>query len=75
VSQAAEETPVHLSPQSHIPVKELIQKLCHADSVSRDFKSLSIKNEPCLVQICKNHVQFRFASAHVQLINKFIKKK
>uniref|UniRef100_A0A8B9FE09 Mitochondrial poly(A) polymerase n=1 Tax=Amazona collaria TaxID=241587 RepID=A0A8B9FE09_9PSIT len=34
VSQAAEETPLHLSPQSHIPVKELIEKLCHADSIS-----------------------------------------
>ncbi|XP_030345697.1 poly(A) RNA polymerase, mitochondrial isoform X2 [Strigops habroptila] len=34
VSQAAEETPLHLSPQFHIPVKDLIQKLCHADSIS-----------------------------------------
>ncbi|KAM6314991.1 poly(A) RNA polymerase, mitochondrial [Aegotheles albertisi] len=33
-SQAAEGTPLHLSPQTHIPVKELIQKLCHADSIS-----------------------------------------
>lgn len=35
VSQRMEETPLHLSPQCHIPVKDLIQKLCLADSVSR----------------------------------------
>ncbi|NWQ82828.1 PAPD1 protein, partial [Columbina picui] len=38
-SQAAGGTPVLLSPQFHIPVKDLIPKLCHADSVSRGLIS------------------------------------
>lgn len=54
VSQAAEEIPVQLSPQCHIPVKDLIPKLCHADSVSGVFLDLS--------QLKMNCVHFRFAS-------------
>ncbi|NXX79252.1 PAPD1 protein, partial [Urocolius indicus] len=37
VSRAAEATSVHLSPQSHIPVNELIQKLCQAESISNQM--------------------------------------
>lgn len=53
MSQAAEETPVQLSPQWHIPVKDLIQKLCPADSVSGVLLEISVKNELCPFQICK----------------------
>ncbi|NXG41012.1 PAPD1 protein, partial [Psilopogon haemacephalus] len=55
VSQAARETPVHLSPQSHIPVKELIQKLCHADSISSQMYILL--NE---YQLTEENIKLRF---------------
>ncbi|NWU63279.1 PAPD1 protein, partial [Pterocles burchelli] len=55
VSQAAEETPVRLSPQSHIPVKELIQKLCHADSISSQMYILL--NE---YQLTEENTKLRF---------------
>ncbi|PKU41185.1 poly rna hypothetical protein [Limosa lapponica baueri] len=55
VSQAAEETPIHLSPQSHIPVKELIQKLCRADSISNQMYILL--NE---FQLTEENIKLRF---------------
>ncbi|XP_055659775.1 poly(A) RNA polymerase, mitochondrial [Falco peregrinus] len=55
VSQAAEETPVHLSPQSHIPVNELIQKLCCADSISTQMYILL--NE---YQLTEENIKLRF---------------
>uniref|UniRef100_A0A8C8EAY7 Mitochondrial poly(A) polymerase n=1 Tax=Otus sunia TaxID=257818 RepID=A0A8C8EAY7_9STRI len=55
VSQAAEGTPVHLSPQSHIPVKDLIQKLCHADSISSQMYILL--NE---YQLTEENIRLRF---------------
>ncbi|XP_009323782.1 PREDICTED: poly(A) RNA polymerase, mitochondrial, partial [Pygoscelis adeliae] len=55
VSQAAEETPLHLSPQSHIPVTELIQKLCHADSISSQMYILL--NE---YQLTEENIKLRF---------------
>ncbi|KAM9232199.1 poly(A) RNA polymerase, mitochondrial [Leptosomus discolor] len=55
VSQAAEQTPVHLSPQSHIPVKDLIQKLCHAGSISSQMYILL--NE---YQLTEENIKLRF---------------
>ncbi|NXW40792.1 PAPD1 protein, partial [Nyctiprogne leucopyga] len=55
VSQAAEEKPVHLSPQSHIPVKDLIQKLCHADNISSQMYILL--NE---YQLTEENIKLRF---------------
>ncbi|NWH64371.1 PAPD1 protein, partial [Geococcyx californianus] len=55
MSQAAEETPLHLSPQSHIPVKELIQKLCCADSISSQMYILL--NE---YQLTEENIKLRF---------------
>ncbi|NXU52963.1 PAPD1 protein, partial [Turnix velox] len=55
VSQAAEETPLHLSPQSHISVKELIEKLCHADSISNQMYMLL--NE---FQLTEENIKLRF---------------
>ncbi|NXX10487.1 PAPD1 protein, partial [Podargus strigoides] len=55
LSQAAEEKPVHLSPQSHIAVNELIQKLCHADSISRQMYILL--NE---YQLTEENIKLRF---------------
>ncbi|NXV83854.1 PAPD1 protein, partial [Atlantisia rogersi] len=53
--QAAEETPVHLTPQSHIPVKELIQKLCCADSITTQMYILL--NE---YQLTEENIKLRF---------------
>ncbi|NXS74965.1 PAPD1 protein, partial [Pandion haliaetus] len=55
VSQAAEETTVRLSPQSHIPVKELTEKLCHADSISSQMYILL--NE---YQLTEENIKLRF---------------
>ncbi|XP_051468570.1 poly(A) RNA polymerase, mitochondrial [Apus apus] len=55
VSQGAEETPVHLSPQSHIPVKDLIQKLHHAESISSQMYILL--NE---YQLTEENIKLRF---------------
>ncbi|NXI35111.1 PAPD1 protein, partial [Galbula dea] len=55
VSQTAEETQVSLSPQSHIPVKELIQKLCLADSISSQMYMLL--NE---YQLTEENIKLRF---------------
>nr|XP_009678073.1 PREDICTED: poly(A) RNA polymerase, mitochondrial [Struthio camelus australis] len=55
VSQAAAETPIHLSPQSHIPVKDLIEKLCVADSISSQMYALL--NE---YQLTEENIKLRF---------------
>ncbi|XP_068002131.1 poly(A) RNA polymerase, mitochondrial isoform X2 [Melanerpes formicivorus] len=55
VSQAAGETPIHLAPQSHLPVKELIQKLCHADSISSQMYTL-LKE----YQLTEENIKLRF---------------
>ncbi|XP_010005337.1 PREDICTED: poly(A) RNA polymerase, mitochondrial [Chaetura pelagica] len=55
VSQGAEGTPVHLSPQSHIPVKDLIQKLHHAESISSQMYILL--NE---YQLTEENIRLRF---------------
>ncbi|XP_035173536.1 poly(A) RNA polymerase, mitochondrial isoform X2 [Oxyura jamaicensis] len=55
VSKAGEETRVHLSPQSHIPVNELIQKLHHADSISSQMYILL--NE---YQLTEENIKLRF---------------
>ncbi|NWU92746.1 PAPD1 protein, partial [Upupa epops] len=55
VSQAAEETPVPLAPQFHIPVNELIQKLCCADSISSQMYILL--NE---YQLTEENTKLRF---------------
>uniref|UniRef100_A0A8C9EVN1 Mitochondrial poly(A) polymerase n=1 Tax=Pavo cristatus TaxID=9049 RepID=A0A8C9EVN1_PAVCR len=54
-SQAAEERPVNLSPQSHIPVNELIPKLCHADSISSQMYILL--NE---YQLTEENIKLRY---------------
>ncbi|NXH22762.1 PAPD1 protein, partial [Bucco capensis] len=66
VSQAAEETPVHLSPQSHIPVQELIQKLSHADSLSSQMYMLL--NE---YQLTEENIKLRFLAC--SLVRDFTK--
>uniref|UniRef100_A0A8C3UKE3 Mitochondrial poly(A) polymerase n=1 Tax=Catharus ustulatus TaxID=91951 RepID=A0A8C3UKE3_CATUS len=55
VSQHVEETPLHLSPQCHIPVKDLIQKLCLADSISSQMYMLL--NE---YQLTEENIKLRF---------------
>ncbi|XP_009072175.1 PREDICTED: poly(A) RNA polymerase, mitochondrial-like, partial [Acanthisitta chloris] len=55
VSQLAEATPLHLAPQSHIPVKDLIQKLCLADSISSQMYTLL--NE---YQLTEENIKLRF---------------
>ncbi|XP_058687528.1 poly(A) RNA polymerase, mitochondrial [Poecile atricapillus] len=55
VSQHVEETPLHLSPQCHIPVKDLIEKLCLADSVSGQMCILL--NE---YQLTEENIKLRF---------------
>ncbi|NWZ19421.1 PAPD1 protein, partial [Asarcornis scutulata] len=55
VAKTAEETPVHLSPQSHIPVNELIQKLHKADSISSQMYILL--NE---YQLTEENIKLRF---------------
>ncbi|XP_017931315.1 poly(A) RNA polymerase, mitochondrial [Manacus vitellinus] len=55
VSQPAEETPLHLSPQCHIPVTGLIQKLCLADSISSQMYILL--NE---YQLTEENIRLRF---------------
>nr|XP_013047142.1 poly(A) RNA polymerase, mitochondrial [Anser cygnoides] len=55
VTKAAQETPVHLSPQSHIPVNELIQKLYRADSISSQMYILL--NE---YQLTEENTKLRF---------------
>uniref|UniRef100_A0A8C3MNE1 Uncharacterized protein n=1 Tax=Geospiza parvula TaxID=87175 RepID=A0A8C3MNE1_GEOPR len=55
VSQHVEETPLHLSPQSHIPVKDLIEKLCLADSISSQMYILL--NE---YQLTEENIRLRF---------------
>ncbi|KAM9199281.1 poly(A) RNA polymerase, mitochondrial isoform 1-T2 [Mergus octosetaceus] len=55
VAKTAEETPVHLSPQSHIPVNELIQKLHQADSISSQMYILL--NE---YQLTEENIKLRF---------------
>lgn len=54
-SQAAEERPVKISPQSHIPVNELIPKLCHADSISSQMYILL--NE---YQLTEENIKLRY---------------
>ncbi|NXP45602.1 PAPD1 protein, partial [Heliornis fulica] len=55
VRQTDEGTQVHLAPQSHIPVKELIQKLCHADSITTQMYILL--NE---YQLTEENTKLRF---------------
>ncbi|KAM4908451.1 poly(A) RNA polymerase, mitochondrial isoform 1-T1 [Sylvia borin] len=55
VSQRVEETPLHLSPQCHIPVKDLIEKLCLADSMSSQMYILL--NE---YQLTEENIKLRF---------------
>ncbi|NXB90823.1 poly(A) RNA polymerase, mitochondrial [Vidua macroura] len=55
VSQHVEETPLHLSPQCHIPVKDLIEKLCLADSISSQMYILL--NE---YQLTEENIKLRF---------------
>ncbi|NWV60440.1 PAPD1 protein, partial [Malurus elegans] len=55
VSQHVEETPLHLFPQCHIPVKDLIQKLCLADSISSQMYILL--NE---YQLTEENIKLRF---------------
>ncbi|XP_041344001.1 poly(A) RNA polymerase, mitochondrial [Pyrgilauda ruficollis] len=55
VSQHLEETPLHLSPQCHIPVKDLIEKLCLADSISSQMYVLL--NE---YQLTEENIKLRF---------------
>nr|XP_027306362.1 poly(A) RNA polymerase, mitochondrial [Anas platyrhynchos] len=55
VAKTAEETPVHLSRQSHIPVNELIQKLHQADSISSQMYILL--NE---YQLTEENIKLRF---------------
>ncbi|NXW94493.1 PAPD1 protein, partial [Alopecoenas beccarii] len=55
VSQAAGGTPVHLSPQFHIPVKDLVPKLCHADSISSQMYMLL--NE---YQLTEENIKLRY---------------
>ncbi|NXN78558.1 PAPD1 protein, partial [Bombycilla garrulus] len=55
VSQHVEETPLHLSPQSPIPVKDLIKKLCLADSISSQMYILL--NE---YQLTEENIKLRF---------------
>ncbi|CAN8185055.1 unnamed protein product [Coccothraustes coccothraustes] len=54
-SQHVEETPLHLSPQCHIPVKDLIEKLCLADSISSQMYILL--NE---YQLTEENIKLRF---------------
>ncbi|XP_056340535.1 poly(A) RNA polymerase, mitochondrial [Oenanthe melanoleuca] len=54
-SQRTEETPLHLSPQCHIPVKDLIEKLCLADSISSQMYILL--NE---YQLTEENIKLRF---------------
>uniref|UniRef100_U3JXD8 Mitochondrial poly(A) polymerase n=1 Tax=Ficedula albicollis TaxID=59894 RepID=U3JXD8_FICAL len=54
-SQRIEETPLHLSPQCHIPVKDLIEKLCLADSISSQMYMLL--NE---YQLTEENIKLRF---------------
>ncbi|KAM7070211.1 poly(A) RNA polymerase, mitochondrial isoform 1-T1 [Acridotheres tristis] len=55
VSQNVEGTPLHLSPQCHIPVKDLIEKLCLADSISSQMYILL--NE---YQLTEENIKLRF---------------
>ncbi|XP_063005228.1 poly(A) RNA polymerase, mitochondrial [Melospiza melodia melodia] len=55
VSQHLEETPLHLSPQSHIPVKNLIEKLCLADSISSQMYILLDE-----YQLTEENIRLRF---------------
>ncbi|NXT99561.1 PAPD1 protein, partial [Buphagus erythrorhynchus] len=55
VSQHVEGTPLHLSPQCHIPVKDLIEKLCLADSISSQMYILL--NE---YQLTEENIKLRF---------------
>ncbi|XP_054129555.1 poly(A) RNA polymerase, mitochondrial [Melozone crissalis] len=55
VSQHVEETPLHLSPQSHIPVKNLIEKLCLADSISSQMYILLDE-----YQLTEENIRLRF---------------
>ncbi|NXW77806.1 PAPD1 protein, partial [Hirundo rustica] len=55
VSQRIEETPIHLSPQCHIPVKDLIEKLCLADNISSQMYILL--NE---YQLTEENIKLRF---------------
>ncbi|XP_030120290.4 poly(A) RNA polymerase, mitochondrial [Taeniopygia guttata] len=55
VSQHVEDTPLHLSPQCHIPVKDLIEKLCLADSISTQMYILL--NE---YQLTEENIKLRF---------------
>uniref|UniRef100_A0A8C6Z1P3 Mitochondrial poly(A) polymerase n=1 Tax=Nothoprocta perdicaria TaxID=30464 RepID=A0A8C6Z1P3_NOTPE len=55
VAQAAAETQIRLSPQSHIPVKDLIQKLCGADSISSQMYTLL--NE---YQLTEENIKLRY---------------
>ncbi|XP_068028619.1 poly(A) RNA polymerase, mitochondrial [Anomalospiza imberbis] len=55
VSQHVEETPLHLSPQCHIPVKDLIEKLCLAGSISSQMYILL--NE---YQLTEENIKLRF---------------
>ncbi|NXU89739.1 PAPD1 protein, partial [Xiphorhynchus elegans] len=54
-SQLAEGTPLHLSPQCHIPVNDLIHKLCLADSISSQMYILL--NE---YQLTEENIKLRF---------------
>ncbi|KAM7037077.1 poly(A) RNA polymerase, mitochondrial [Passerculus sandwichensis] len=55
VSQHLEETPLHLSPQNHIPVKNLIEKLCLADSISSQMYILLDE-----YQLTEENIRLRF---------------
>ncbi|NXT08985.1 PAPD1 protein, partial [Prunella fulvescens] len=55
VSQHAEDTPLHLSPQCHIPVKDLIEKLCLADSISSQMYILLDE-----YQLTEENIKLRF---------------
>ncbi|NXD24143.1 PAPD1 protein, partial [Spelaeornis formosus] len=55
VSQHVEDAPLQLSPQCHIPVKDLIEKLCLADSISSQMYILL--NE---YQLTEENIKLRF---------------
>ncbi|NWT57668.1 PAPD1 protein, partial [Erythrocercus mccallii] len=65
VSQRVEETPLHLSPQCHIPVKDLIEKLCLADSISSQM--YIVLNE---YQLTEENIKLRFLAC--SLVRDFV---